>query len=166
MSIEEGNVLLNYAKSFGGAAFLGHCQASFDHVTFANNTAGISGGAINSESSMIDIHNCKAEHNSAEEKGTFAMISSKSKLKTYYLTLTSIKRNSVVITESSSAELRHVHLAKRSDYCSITAFVDSHINLVTIYSQLEAYRTSDKRKIVCVDSSSTTEGTPTGVLLI
>ena len=52
----------------------------------------MSGGAIYSKSSTVDIHNCKVEDNVAGGKGKFAMISSKSKLKANYLTLIDIKR--------------------------------------------------------------------------
>ena len=123
---EEGKVELSDANLAGGAVFSEHCQVTFDSVTFANNTAGISGGAIHSESSTVDIHNCKAEDNVAGGKGKFAMISSKSKFKTNYLTLIDVKRNAVVITNSSSAELRHVHLADGGYYCCITALRDSN----------------------------------------
>ena len=86
--------------------FSEHCQVTFDSVTFVNNTAAISGGAIYCKSSVIDVHNCKAKDNSAGGKGKFAMISSKSKLELNYLTLINIKRNSVVITERSA---RFIH---------------------------------------------------------
>ena len=138
-------------------------------VTFAKNTAEISGGAIHSESSVIDIHNCKAEDNVAGGKGKFAMISSKSKFKTNYLTLIDIKRNAVVITNSSSAELRHVHLADGGYYCCITALRDSNIYL-TIYTQgmvtEETHLDSYERNHVCRDKTSSIEGTPKGVFLI
>ena len=132
---EEGKVKLNYAKLAGGGIFSEHCQVTFDSVTFVNNTAENSGGAIHSDSSMIDIHNCKAEDNSAGKKGKFAMIRLESKLNKNNLTLIDIKRNSVIITESSSAELRHVYLANGSYYCSISVLKDSNIHLVTVYSQ-------------------------------
>ena len=162
MVFEEGKVEINYAKSVGGAMFSEHCQITFDSVTFVNNTAEISGGAIYSESSMVDIHNCKSEDNSATGNGKFAMISKKSKLKANYLTVIDIKRNSVVINESSSAELRHVHLANGSYYCSISAFMDSNIYLVTIYSQ----EIITDEEYVCPDKTSSVKGTPTGVFLI
>ena len=166
MIFEEGKVELNYAKLAGGAVFSEHCQVTFDSLTFANNTADISGGAIQSISSMIDIHNCKAEDNFAGGNGNFAMISSKSKLRANYLTLIDIKRNSVVITERSSAELRHVTLVNGSYYCSISVVNGSNIYLVTIYSEgiiREAHMNSNERKHVCPDGTSSVEGTLTGI---
>ena len=160
---------LSDAKLAGGAVFSEHCQVTFDSVTFANNTADISGGAIYSKSSTVDIHNCKAEDDAAGGKGKFAMISSKSKFKTNYLTLIDIKRNAVVITNSSSTELRHVHLADGGYYCCITALRDSNIYL-TIYSQgvitEEAHFDSYERNHVCRDKTSSIEGTPKGVFFI
>ena len=150
--------------------FSEHCQVTFDYVTFVNNTAETSGGAIESESSIIDIHNCKAEDNIAEKRGHFAMLRSKSKLKTNYLTLFDIKRNSIVISESSSAELRHVHLANGSYFCSISALINSNINLRSIYSERiltnEVLMNSYNRKHVCPDETSSVEGTLTGIFSI
>ena len=170
MIFEEEKVELNDAKLAGGAVFSEHCEVTFDSVTFVNNTAEISGGAIHSDSSMIDIHNCKAEDNTAGKRGKFAMIKSRSKLNTNNLTVIDIKRNSVIITESSSAELRHVHLANGSYYCSISVLKDSNIHLVTIYSQEmisnETYMSSFQKKDVCTDETSSIEGDPTGVFLI
>ena len=149
--------------------FSEHCQVTFDSVTFANNTVGISGGAIHSESSAVDIHNCKAGDNVAGGRGKFAVMSSKSKFKTNYLTLIDVKRNAVVITNSSSAELRHVHLADGGYYCCITALRDSNLYL-TIYSQgmitEEAHLDSYERNHVCRDKTSSIEETPKGVFFI
>ena len=119
----RSQLLINDSWNSGGSILVQHSLAI------------ISGGAIHSDSSIIDTHNCKAEENFAGKNGKFAMLMSKSKLKTNYLKLFDIKRNSVVITESSSAELRHVHFDNGSYYCSISALMNSNINLRTIYSE-------------------------------
>ena len=167
MTLDEGTVELNYAKLDGGAVYSEHCKVTFDFVTFSNNSAALNGGAINSESSVIDIHNCEAKYNSARSKGEFAMISSKSELKINYLALFDVKINSISIANSSEAEFRHVNLRDGNYYCPITVFNESHIHLVTIYSHNvitdETYRNSQNtRKDVCIDKTSSVEGTPTG----
>ena len=165
MIFEEGKVELNYAKSAGGGVFSEHCQVTFDSITFANNSAVISGGAIHSDSSVIDIHNCEAKGNFAKQKGEFALISSESTLKTNFLTLIDINSNLISITDSSEAEMNHVNLPDGSSYCPITATMKSHIKLVTIYSR-DRMNSQNRRKVTCVDTSSSVEGTKTGLFLI
>ena len=161
------SIILNYAEFFGGAVFSKVCHITFDYVTFDNNIANISGGAINAESSALDIHNCEGKENFAREKGEFALISSNSIFKTYFLMLNDISSNLISITHGSEAEMKHVYLPDGSSYCPITVKMKSHINLVTIYSQdRETLMNSQKRmKVICVDTSSSVEGTPTGIII-
>ena len=168
ISVEKGGIKFNYANLFGGGVFSEQCEVTFDYVIFRNNIAEISGGAINSESSTIDIHNCVAQENFAREKGEFALISSESKLKTNFLTLTDINSNLISITDSSEANMKHVHLPDGISYCPITATMKSHISLVTNYFRdgKTIMNSQERRKVICVDHNSSVEGTPTGVFLI
>ena len=145
--------------------FSEQCQIPFDNVTFDNNKAEVSGGAIHLESSTVDIHNCKAKFNFAGDKGSFALISSNSKLKTNFLTINHINSNLISVTDGSEAEMNHVNLPDGNSYCPITATVKSHIYLVNIYSRdAEILKNSqNRRNVVCVDTSSSIEGTPTGM---
>ena len=166
INFEKGSMKLNYANSVGGAVFAQYCQVTFDNITFANNTAEINGGAINSETSTIEIHNCEANGNSAGKKGNFALLNSKSKLMTNYLRLLNIKNNLISITKSSVATLRHVHLTDGNGYCPITVQMQSHIHLITIYSQDNITGESTTKDDICVDSNSSVEGTPTGIFFL
>ena len=58
-------------------------------------------------------------------------------------------------------------LPDRNNYCPITATKKSHIYLETIYSRQRGtvINSQGRRKVICVDPSSSVEGTPTGVLL-
>ena len=94
------------------------------------------------------------------------MIRSKSKLQANYLTFFEATSNSIIITNSSEAELTHVRLSHGNYYCAISVLTESHINLVAISSQDAITEYKDlKRKKVCLDGSSTVEGTPTGIFL-
>ena len=85
--LNRERIKFNYAYSVGGGVFSEECQVTLDYVTFDKNIANISGGAINSETSIIDIHNNVGKGNFARQKGEFALISSESTLKTKFLTL-------------------------------------------------------------------------------
>ena len=170
MLYNDGNIKFNLANSMAGAVFSEYCQVTFDNVTFDKNNAGVNSGAIYSESSTMNIHNCIAKDNYAGKNGEFAVITSRSKLKANSLELIDIKSNSLLITDNSEAEFKHVHLSDRNDYCPITVLKKSHMDLVSFYYQHNITGKKQKdlhdiRKSVCVDNSSSVEGNLTGEYL-
>ena len=104
--------------------------------------------------------------NIAGEKGRFAMISSNSKLRTIHFTIADSESNSILISDNSQAEMKHVILSDWKTYCPIIVLKMSNIVVRAIYFQhgsVHEKAQDENRNIVCIDTSSSGQGAPSGM---
>ncbi len=164
-------ISFNRALFNGGGIYADGCSAVFGNITFSGNVASQSGGVIYIDRchSMM-MHNCWAQNNSAYE-ASFLMLTGSSRLISTNLRLTEMfgGGSAITVTNSSSAELRHLVVDTSNHFCPIRVIRRSKLSIRSWYKDDELHdkdtriqvpprNTSSTKKDICVDGSSHFDG--------